>query len=201
MYWLHTPDADWCRLEAASCISTSLRAPVTSSLPISFLQYTHNPIVINTLKIWIQLRRYYGLKTLLHLSPIHNNHLFPPARLDSEFILWQKQGIHNYKDMYINSIFASFDDLLHKLGLPWSSLFRYFQVRHFLQHHDPNFPYITSPSGLDDLLKSPFNSKRLISRINDSITSFKNTALAKIRADWVDKLGEDLQETLGRVLF
>ena len=34
MHWLHAPDTDWCRFEAASCTSTSLRALVTSSLPI-----------------------------------------------------------------------------------------------------------------------------------------------------------------------
>lgn len=194
MYWLHTPDADWCQLEATSCFSTSLRALVTSSLPLSFLQYTNNPIVINTLKIWAQLRQNFGFKNLLYLSPIHNNHLFPLAKSDSEFGLWQRQGIHNFKDMYINSTFASFDDLSHKFSLPRSSLFRYFQVRHFLQHHDPNFPYIASPSGLDDLLKSPFNSKRLISRISDCISSLKNTTMAKVRADWENELGEDLEE-------
>ena len=99
-------------------------------------------------------------------------------------------------EMDINCTFASFEDLSHNFDLPLSSLFRYFQVCHFLQHHDPNFPYITSPSGLDDLLKSPFNSKRLVSRISDCITSFKYTTLAKIRADWVDELGEDLEEDI-----
>lgn len=49
-------------------------------------------------------------------------------------------------------------------------------------------------SCLDDLLKPPFNSKKLISRLNDSITSFKNTTLAKIRADWAGELEEELEE-------
>lgn len=194
MYWLHSHDVDWCQLEAASCISTSLRTLVTSSLPLSVLQYTNNPIVINTLKIWVQFRQTFGFKNLLHLSPIHDNHLFPTARLDPVFIHWQTRGIHNFKDMYINSTFASFGDLSDKFGLPGSSLFRYFQVRHFLQHQDPNFPYLTPPSGLDDLLGSSFNSKRLIGRINDHISSFGSTTLAKIRADWAVELGEDLEE-------
>lgn len=193
---VHTPARDWCQLEAASCISTSLRALVTSGLPLSFLQFTNNPIVINTLKIWAQFRQTFGFKNLLHLSPIHSNHLFPPARLDPAFIHWQRKGIHNFKDMYINSTFASFGDLSHKFGLPRSSLFRYFQVRHFLQHQDPNFPYLTPPFGLDDLLRSPFNSKRLIARINDHISSFRNTTLEKIRADWVVELGEDLEDDI-----
>ena len=132
MYWLHTPDADWCHL---------------ASPPL--------------LEPWS-----------------------PPA---FPSLFWN--GIWG-------SIFASFDDLLHKFGLPRSSLFRYFQVRHFLQHHDPNFPSISLPSGLDDLLESPFKSKKRISRINDCVTSFKNTTLGKIRADWEDELGEVLEENI-----
>ena len=176
MPWLHTPDTDWCHFEAASCTSTSFRALVTSNLPISTSRYTTNPVVINTLKIWFQLRHNFGFNNFLHISPIHNNHIFLPARLDSEFTLWERQRIHKFKDMYINSIFASFDELLHKFGLPRSSLFCYLQVCHFLQHHDPNFPYLPSPSGLDDLLETTFSFKGIISRINNCVSSF-GTAL------------------------
>lgn len=80
---------------------------------------------------------------------------------------------------------------LKKCGLPHSSLFRYFQVCHFLQHHDPN---MSSPSGLDELLKIPFDCKRLILRIGECIASFKSITLAKIRAGWADEMGEDLED-------
>lgn len=200
MHWLHTTATDWCHFEAASCTSASLKALVTSSFLISISQFTDSPVVINTLKIWLQLRRSFGFNNLLHLSPIHNNHLFLPARLDSEFTLWQRQGIYKFKDMYINSIFTSFDVLSHKFGLPRSSLFRYFQVRHFLQHRDPNFPYIPSLSGLDALLETTFSLKGLISRINNCISSFKNTTLAKIKADWVDEMGEGFFQALSHLV-
>lgn len=95
--------------------------------------------------------------------------------------------------MYINGVFASFDDLSYKFGLPTSSLFRYFQVRHFLQSHDPNFPNL-SASDLDALLEIPFRSKGLIARIHNLIASLKNITLAKIRADWTVELGEDMEE-------
>ena len=196
MFWLHTPDTDWCHYEATSCISTSLTALVTSSLPVSMSQFTNNPIVINTLKIWFQLRRYFGFKQILSLSPICNNHLFPPAKIDATFSFWRRQGISKFKDMYINCVFASFNDLSQKFGLPRSSLFRYFQARHFLTSHDPNFPILSSMSGLDDMLDSPFNSKRLISRIYDCIASLKTITIAKIRADWADELGEDMEDDM-----
>lgn len=97
--------------------------------------------------------------------------------------------------MYLNSTFTSFGDLSQNFGLPQSSSFQYFQIRHFRQHQVSNFPSLTLPSGLDDLLRSPFNSKRLIATINDHISSFRNTTLAKIRADWLAELGEELEDT------
>lgn len=98
--------------------------------------------------------------------------------------------------MYINDVFASFNDLSHKFNLPRSSLFRYFQVRHFLQCHDPNFPNLPLESALDDLLGMPFNPKRLTSRINDWIASLQNPTLENIRAEWIRELGEDLEENI-----
>ena len=186
MFWLHTPDTDWCQYEATSCISTSLTALVTYSLPVSTTQFTNNPIVINTLKIWFQMRRFFDFKQTLSLSPICNNHLFSPAKLDATFSFWRRQGISKFRDMYINCVFASINCLSQKFGLPRSSLFQYFQVRHFLMSQDPNFPNVSSVSDLDDLLESPFNSKRLISRIHDCIASLKTITIAKIRADWAD---------------
>lgn len=196
IYWLNTPDEDWCQIEAASCISTSLRALVTSSLPISSWQHTTSLIVNNTLKIWAQFRKNFGFENLLHLTPIHNNHLFLPARLDSEFALWQRRGLHNFSDMYIDGVLASFQDLSHKFDLPRSSLFRYFQVRHFLQNHNPDFPNIIPSTAVDDLLKLTFKPKGLISRINNCIASFKNITMPKIKADWENELGVDLEEEI-----
>jgi hypothetical protein len=99
MFGLHTPDTDWCHYEATSCTSTSLMALVTSSLPVFISEITNNPIVLNTLKIWFQMRRYFGFKHILSLSPICNNHLFLPAKLDATFSLWRRQGISKFKDM------------------------------------------------------------------------------------------------------
>lgn len=82
-----------------------------------------------------------------------------------------------------------------------SSLFRHSQVHQFPQCQDPNFPLITLPSGLDDLVKSPFNSKTLISGISDHVSSFENASLSKIRADWVDEIGENLEEMWERALL
>ena len=51
-FWVHSPDTDWCELECRSCMSTSLHALASSSLPIKILQFTSNPVFISTLRIW-----------------------------------------------------------------------------------------------------------------------------------------------------
>ena len=60
--------------------------------------------------------------------------------------------------------------------------------------HDPNFPNDSSVPGLDEMLESPFNSKRLISRIHDCKASLENISITKIRADWADDLLEDMDD-------
>ena len=125
------------------------------------------------------------------LSPICNNHLILPAKLDATFSLWEKRCICKFKDIYINCLFASFDILSQKSALHRSSLFRYFQVRHFLICHDPNFPNVSSVSGLDEMLEPP-----VIFRIHDCIASLKNITITKIRADWADELLEYMEDDM-----
>lgn len=98
--------------------------------------------------------------------------------------------------MYINRLFAMFEDLSSKFHLPRSSLFRYFQVCNFLRCHDPTFPNLPTISGLDDILEIPLNSKRLVSRISDWVTALKNTTLVRIRAAWMDELGQDVEDDI-----
>lgn len=106
----------------------------------------------------------------------------------------QRQGISSFKAMNLNAVFASFEDLSRKFGLPRFSLFRYFQVHHLLQIHDPNFLNL-SVSGLDRMLEISLNSKGLIARLYDYMASLKNVTLVKIRAHWTAELGEEMNDS------
>ncbi|KAF3855226.1 hypothetical protein F7725_023281 [Dissostichus mawsoni] len=64
-----------------SCPTTSLLALLTSTLPSRPTQYSNNPIVVSTLRIWSQFRSAHGLHGSSIHSPIHNNHLFLPLTL------------------------------------------------------------------------------------------------------------------------
>uniref|UniRef100_A0AAR2KU95 Reverse transcriptase domain-containing protein n=1 Tax=Pygocentrus nattereri TaxID=42514 RepID=A0AAR2KU95_PYGNA len=126
-FWLHSPEIDWCRLESLLCSSTSLLAMIFSTLPLSQEQYSVNPVVLSTLKIWSQLSGLAKSQNASSLIPIRSNHLFPPSLTDSTFLQWANLGINNFRDLYENKIFSSFEKLSDKFKLPPTNFFRYLQ--------------------------------------------------------------------------
>lgn len=117
-YWIQSPGTDWCEVEGMSCVSSSLRALVSSNLPTKILQFTSNPVVISTLKIWSLFRRQYNLReTLLNHTPLCNNQNFLPAKLNQTFVAWHRKGIIRFSDQYVDGTFSSFNDLRSKYDL------------------------------------------------------------------------------------
>uniref|UniRef100_A0AAR2JPM8 Reverse transcriptase domain-containing protein n=1 Tax=Pygocentrus nattereri TaxID=42514 RepID=A0AAR2JPM8_PYGNA len=86
IFWLQTPRADWCLLEASSCNQSSLPALIHSSLPIALARKSTNPIVYSTLRIWSQF--------CSHIKDFN-------------------QGITKFKDLFDENtkIFLNFPDL------------------------------------------------------------------------------------------
>ncbi|KAF3841554.1 hypothetical protein F7725_007416, partial [Dissostichus mawsoni] len=92
------------------------------------------------MKVWVQFRRSFGYKDFALLSPVASNHLFVPSRHDSTFQDWHRKGISQFKDMFTNGNFMSFDQLSEKYNLPKTHLFRYLQARHYVRSVLPCFP-------------------------------------------------------------
>jgi hypothetical protein len=84
--------------------------------------------------------KHVGLhRTSIH-TPILNNHLFSPSCSDPAFRIWSVNGLVELNDLYEDGVFASFPSLSAKYNLPNSHLFRFFQIRHFVQKLFPHFP-------------------------------------------------------------
>ena len=194
VYWIQSPDVDWCQPEIDACISSSLPALVTSKLPLSPIKYSSCPIVISTLKIWSQFRQNFNLTDFSLYSPICNNHVFLPAKLDPAFVQWQRAGLSKFSDLYIDGTFATFDALSSKFNLQRSNLFRYLQIRRFVHTTSPCFPNLPPKTGIDIILQTPMRHRGLISKIYNSITSLNTVSLDKIRADWVEELGINISD-------
>ncbi len=162
--------------------------------PFSPSQFSSSPVVISTLKIYNQFRQAFQLSDFSLETPICNNHLFPAAKLDATFKQWQYLGIVKCSDLFIDNIFANYNDLIQKCNLQKSDFFRYLQVRHFIQAHCSVFPQMPSESGLDLVLKTPTHLKGLISKIYNLIMTFQNISLEKIKTEWIGELGIDISE-------
>ena len=176
IHWIQSPEIEWCQIEASSCISTSPSALATAKLPFSPSQFTSSPLVHTTLKIWAQFRQHFKLLDFSMFSPIVNNHLFPAARMDHTFT--QRVGLLRCSDFYIDGLFGSFNDLTNKFYLQRSDLFRYFQVRHFIETWSSSFPALPVNSELDTLLQTPVQNKGQISVITNTIFSFQKVSVA-----------------------
>ncbi len=162
--------------------------------PFSPLQFSSSPVVILTLEIYNQFRQAFQLTDFSLETPICNNHLFPAAKLDATFKQSRDLGIVKCSDLFIDNIFANYNDLIQKCNLQKSDCIRYLQVRHFIQAHCSVFPQMPSESGLDLVLKTPTHLKDLISKIYNLIMTFQNISLEKIKTEWIGELGIDISE-------
>ncbi|KAI5086736.1 hypothetical protein C0J45_23912, partial [Silurus meridionalis] len=196
LFWLHRPDTSWCLIEAQTCHLSSLPALVYFSLPMKTSQFTTNPTVLSTLRIFNQFRNHYKFQTASILGPIYKNHLFPPSMLDSSFRCWETSGLRCIKDLYAEGLFSSFENLRRLYDLPHNHFFRYLQIRSFIKNKFPPFPDLAPSSPLDNLTSSylPFTNEGLISILYSQILSLQTHNLDKIKSRWEADLAIELSE-------
>ena len=103
----------------------SLPSLLTARLPLKIHNVSQNPVVTNSLKIWNQFRKHYGLNEPSTLAPVVKNHLFPPSSSDPTFTIWRNKGLLYVKDLYKENIFTDFTELAARFELPHSHLFSF----------------------------------------------------------------------------
>ena len=178
----------WAKMEANSS-NLSLWSVVCSQLPLPVKRLSKNPIVVNTLKIWAQFRKQFGLLGPSKLAPVYKNHCFLPSCTDPVFRIWSDKGLRSINDLYTDNVFSSFADLSNKFGLPNSHMFRFFQIRHFIQNQNPQFPNRPPDSMLDSFLSLEAGIRKLTSIIYDVISGVIPSRLESLRAAWDQDLG------------
>lgn len=191
--WCNSPNLDWCVMEDASCHPSSLAALLCAPLASRYPSCIKNPIVLSSLKIWKQFRQHFKLSSPVSLSPICNNHFFPPSNADAAFTLWRERGLVRFSDLYSDGLFASFNDLRTKFNLPQSHMFRYFQVRNYARTHFTPFPHSPAESLITEVLSLPL-ARSKISVFLDLIASSNMSSLVKLKDSWERELGFDLTD-------
>lgn len=193
-FWLSTQGADWSRMESESCYPTSLKALLYSALPIS-KQKLENPVVSHSVKIWSQIRMHYGWRDASALSPLINNHTFPPSVLNMTFLQWEYKGIRCLKDLFIENIFPTFKQLQSKYSLENKDFFKYLQIRSFVKCLFPSFPNQPPNSAMETVfLSNPFQ-RGLIAKIHNVLSQEETTpTLDHLKRAWQDDLGVSITD-------
>lgn len=112
-FWVHCYSGNsvpmWVEMEKLSCSSLSLPAVIGTSVPLPPNITFNNPVVHNSVKIYIQFRKHFNLQSMSLSSPIASNTFFFPSMLDATFHVWQRQGLKRFKDLYIGNSYTSFE--------------------------------------------------------------------------------------------
>ena len=111
--------------------------------------------------------------------------------MDSSFVLWENQGITNFKDLFDENIkiFFNFSDLCKKFAISPRNLFRYFQVRDFVRTHCPSFPVLPAVDPHNILFELTHNQKGQISHLYNYILTLDDDSCAqKQRLGWETEL-------------
>ena len=190
--WWYESELDWCKMESLSCHTSSLVALTCSPLPFSATNYTSNPVILSTLKVWTQFCKHFKLNNFILLGPLCNNHNFLPSKLDSTFTLWKEKGITSFRDLFLNGIFVDFKSLSHEHDLHQGNFFRYLQVRSFVKDNCSTFPSL--PADLPKILDRPESLTRMVSKLYTNILQSNPSPLLKVKQQWENELGVQFQD-------
>ncbi len=147
----------------------------------------------HSLRIWTQFRRSFGFKDPSLLSPVARNHFFLPSMQDGSFRSWSDKGITCFKDLFIDNLFASFEQLVSHFGLTKSDFF-VLQVRDYIRSFLSHFPVIPPENPLDSYLSCNILAKGSISIIYNLMINRASSSLDNIKRAWEEDLGGSLSD-------
>ena len=115
------------------------------------------------------------------LAPVYFNPLFIASVTDKTFLIWMDQGIVSIKHLYIDSTFASFEQLAHVFHLQSTHFFRYLQIRDFVCSR---FPVILPSALTDTILQTNPYIKVTISVLYNTLLTHQSSASDVLRRTW-----------------
>lgn len=90
-FWAHCYSDNsvpkWVEMQKLSCSPLSLLAVLGASVPLPPNITLNNPVVHNSIKIYVQFRKHFNLQNMsfMSLSPVASNIFFSPSVLDTTF--------------------------------------------------------------------------------------------------------------------
>ena len=134
VYWFNTSCvARWKDIEKALIPGIPLAAVIGDENLIKKIKGKNNPWVNISLKIWLEIIRRFGLgRGVKMLKWCAYDTTFTPNSTDSGFQAWIKKGITCHYTLVQGGVLMSFEMLQRRYGLEKSDLFRFFQIRHYI---------------------------------------------------------------------
>ena len=131
--------------------------------------FTSNPVVLHSIKIWNQFRRSFSLRDQSQATTVTKNHIFAPSLIDDVFDGWSRGGMVSLSNLYIDSSFASIEQLVQRYHIPKSHFYRYLQL--FAFSNSKCFPSCPPSSLLDSIFDCKLVKKQTISTIYEILYS------------------------------
>ena len=96
----------WAMMELSSHASISPISLLTAPLATQINRKTFsNPVVSNSIRIWVQFRKHFNLDQINSLSPLSFNHLFAPSQVDQCFAGWHRHGLVFFDNLFDDDSF------------------------------------------------------------------------------------------------
>ena len=104
-------------------------------------------------------------------TPLWDNPTIPRPIADAVLKRWINNGVRVVGDLYTNNILSNFQQLTTKFNLCNRDLFKYLQVRHWIQEKSLDFPNIPNKSPLEDYMVNSLitSTKGLISFVYSAL--------------------------------
>lgn len=194
-YWVKKSYPRWMDMEQDCCAPSSLRAMVFSNVTLISPKSINNPVVSNSLKMWKQLIKHFGLCSNPLQGPIIKNHMFAPSFDNNTFADWDGMGLNSFMDLFIDDLFPTFEQLKVKFNLPNSHFFKYLQVRNFVKYNNINFPRVPAQVPIDSIFLNNPAAKGGVSALYNKLSQITGSnTLQYLRQAWEDELGTNISE-------
>ncbi|XP_059927376.1 LINE-1 retrotransposable element ORF2 protein [Gadus macrocephalus] len=199
LFWVSQLNDDetpvWVHMERYASSPVSLRSLVCAPLPLSKHLYTNNPVVRDSIKIWVQFRTHFKNRNALLSAPVYGNHLFSPALGGAAFREWYRAGVECVKNLFKDGVFMSAAQLEKEYGIPLrTNYFRYFQIRDFVRKTFSSSLELPQSGWIDGLLDMDPTLKGTVSMLYVNIQRVASPSLDYIKRKWEEELELDISD-------
>lgn len=192
-FWKGTLNPDWEQMENQSFSPNTLKSLLYYTSNLSQFK-CQNPVVSHSLKIWSQIRRHFRWNQCSTLTTLIDNQaqsLFS----GKTFQQWDIKGIHVIKDLFINKLFPTFEQLRDKFNIENKDFYKYLQIRSFAKTIFPSFPNQPQEYPMDNVLLNDPLKKGSISKIYNCLSQIECTiSIDHIKDAWSKDLGVNITE-------